>query len=246
MPSRIDHSIYIGEQFGRWIVLGEERRQTGTGKKEPFAFCQCSCENKTRRFVRFSDLLNGSSVSCGCYQRERASECNVEENEYNLSGECGIGKLENGNAFLFDLEDYDIIKEYKWHRDKNGYVATFLKGNNNQKKLKLHRVILGLDECSKLVADHANHDKLDNRKSNIRIATHQQNTQNALIRKDNKSGFAGVFLDKRDGYYYYYIQGKLLGRSKDLNFAITQRLKAEKEYFGEFAPQRHLFEEYGI
>lgn len=28
--------------------------------------------------------------------------------------------------------------------------------------------------------------------------------------------------------------------------AIRARLQAEKEYFGEFAPQRHLFEEHGI
>jgi len=28
--------------------------------------------------------------------------------------------------------------------------------------------------------------------------------------------------------------------------AIKARLKAEKKYFGEFAPQRHLFEQYEI
>jgi hypothetical protein len=28
--------------------------------------------------------------------------------------------------------------------------------------------------------------------------------------------------------------------------AIYVRLRAEKEYYGEFAPQHHLFEEYGI
>ena len=32
----------------------------------------------------------------------------------------------------------------------------------------------------------------------------------------------------------------------NLEDAIYNRLKAEKQYFGEFAPQRHLFSQYGI
>jgi hypothetical protein len=33
---------------------------------------------------------------------------------------------------------------------------------------------------------------------------------------------------------------------EDKKSAIVARLRAEKEYYGVFAPQRHLFEEYGI
>ena len=39
---------------------------------------------------------------------------------------------------------------------------------------------------------------------------------------------------------------KRLGRFIKKEDAIRARLQAEKEYFGEFAPQRHLFKEYGI
>ena len=50
----------------------------------------------------------------------------------------------------------------------------------------------------------------------------------------------------------YYIKifnidkGEFLGYYKELEDAIVARLRAEKEYFGEFAPQRDLFEKYGI
>lgn len=37
-----------------------------------------------------------------------------------------------------------------------------------------------------------------------------------------------------------------LGRYNNFEDAIIARLKAEKKYFGEFSPQKHLFKEYGI
>jgi hypothetical protein len=37
-----------------------------------------------------------------------------------------------------------------------------------------------------------------------------------------------------------------LGCFSDKIDAIKARLKAEKEYFGEFAPQQHLFEQYEV
>ena len=47
---------------------------------------------------------------------------------------------------------------------------------------------------------------------------------------------------------YIKINGKrkYLGSFSSKTEAIRARLKAEKEYFGEFSPQKHLFEEYGI
>ena len=39
---------------------------------------------------------------------------------------------------------------------------------------------------------------------------------------------------------------KYLGSFKNKEGAIKARLEAEAKYFGEFAPQRHLFEQYGI
>ncbi len=54
----------------------------------------------------------------------------------------------------------------------------------------MHREILkappGLD------VDHVNHDKLDNRRSNIRIATHSQNCCHQKISRVNRCGFKGV------------------------------------------------------
>jgi hypothetical protein len=37
-----------------------------------------------------------------------------------------------------------------------------------------------------------------------------------------------------------------LGRFANKEDAIKERLRAEKKYFKEFAPQQHLYEQYGI
>ena len=44
----------------------------------------------------------------------------------------------------------------------------------------------------------------------------------------------------------YNYKNYYLGGYENKEDAIIARLKAEKEYFKEDAPQRHLFEQYGI
>jgi hypothetical protein len=78
-------------------------------------------------------------------------------NQYDLSGSYGIGYCSNtNNPFYFDLEDYDLIKDYCW---------------------------------MEVVYGKSNYQKED---------------------------------------------------------AIKARLAAELKYYGDFAPQRHLFKEYNI
>ena len=38
----------------------------------------------------------------------------------------------------------------------------------------------------------------------------------------------------------------LLGTYENFDDAVRARLEGEKKYFGEFAPQKHLFAQYGI
>lgn len=51
-----------GRQFGKWTVLGYDGRSKWK--------CQCSCDDKTIKSVRGSDLKNGKSQSCGCGIKE--------------------------------------------------------------------------------------------------------------------------------------------------------------------------------
>ena len=144
-----------------------------------------------------------------------------------------------------DLEDVECVNQYKLHLTGDGYCAACKK----REKIRLHRLLLDAKDGD--IVDHANRDKLDNRKQNLRIATPSENTQNSKMSKHNKSGFIGVWWDKDRKKWEVQIRlngkSKKIGRFTKQEQAIKAILEAELEYFGEdFAPQRHLFKEYGI
>ena len=93
-------------------------------------------------------------------------------------------------------------------------------------------------ECQ---VDHINRIRNDDRFCNLRLATNQQNGSNCSLSKRNTSGHKGVMWYKRHNTWAASIRvnRKLihLGYFKDIQNAIDARLKAEQQYFGEFAPQ---------
>lgn len=88
---------------------------------------------------------------------------------------------------LVDDEDYALVSSTAWSLEEAKGIAA---GWRNGKKIKMHRLILGEPPCQ---VDHINHDKLDNRRQNLRRATNAQNQQNHRgARADNTTGFRGV------------------------------------------------------
>jgi len=90
----------------------------------------------------------------------------------------------------------------------------------------------------------------DNRKSNLRITDRSGNNINKGLQKNNTSGIIGVSFDIQNQVWRSQVnKNKLhidLGSFIQKNDAIFARLKAEKKYFGEFAPQQHLYNQYSI
>lgn len=82
---------------------------------------------------------------------------------------------ENGVPFLVDNADFDRISEFRWRAAKCG-GATYIRAWAKGRHLYLHRLVLGLD-CGEL-GDHINGDPTDNRRANLRRATHSQNAIN--------------------------------------------------------------------
>ena len=69
-------------------------------------------------------------------------------------------------------------------------------------------------------------------------------------KKNNQSGIMGVGFNKSSQQWRARITVNgvpiYLGSFNNKEDAIKTRLQAEIKYFGEFAPQKHLYEQYGI
>ena len=223
----------MGQKIDRWTVI----KRVENGKYgESMWLCQCECNGENSlKIIRGSHLKDGGTKSCGCLQRELLAKNNklrLKYNTYDLSEEYGIGWVEEGEEFYFDLEDYDLIKNYSWKEDQSGYIYTCLDNN----LIKMHRLIMNCPEDMDI--DHIFHNKRDNRKSELRIVTESQNMMNQKIRIDNTSGVKGVSWDNRIDKWQAYIgiNNKIirLGYYDNKKDAVKIRKQAELELFGEY------------
>ena len=89
---------------------------------------------------------------------------------------------------IIDTEDVAKCKSIGiWSLTKAGYVVNCKTG------IYLHRYIMNCPYD--LEVDHIYHNLLDNRKSQLRLATSSQQKMNTRRRKDNISGHRGVYFD---------------------------------------------------
>jgi hypothetical protein len=114
--------------------------------------------------------------------------------------------LPSGDVCFIDEEDYYLFKKYSWilhiSNGKKRYIISQNIQNSKNKKNKLHRIILGINDPM-VIVDHINGNGLDNRKSNLRICTCSQNKCNSGKQIINTSGYKGVFKVKRlNGYKF--------------------------------------------
>lgn len=95
---------------------------------------------------------------------------------------------------LYDDEDFPIISAYSWSYHSRGYVIGRRKGPGarNANNEYLHRLIAR--PPGKLIVDHVNGNRLDNRRANLRCVPYSMNNLNQgnRLRSDNTHGFRGV------------------------------------------------------
>lgn len=221
----------IGSIFGELEVISESQDKLD-------CLCKCSCDNiikKSRTYLKTS-----KHPSCGCFYSLK--------NTYKIDCENDVvyGYMARTNKeFIFDLNEYEKVKKYDWVLN-GGYVQSKSDG------IRLHNLIMNFEPKSNidLEVDHINRISTDNRKDNLRICKHNENMRNVGIRKNNKSGITGVHFDISKNRWVacikYNYKDITLKASKNKEDCIIARLIAEKKYFGEFAPQRNLFEKYNI
>lgn len=111
--------------------------------------------------------------------------------------------LENtGNYALIDDEDYDLVTSFgKWYESDSGYALKKTRISGKNVSIRMHTLINKTPK--RLVTDHINRNRLDNRKANLRAVSQQINTWNTERINDNRKYDLpkGVSYDKsRDKY----------------------------------------------
>lgn len=100
-----------------------------------------------------------------------------------------------GKVAIIDKEDIELIGSDNWtikQYRRNEYAVAYL---YNEPRLlgggypfiSMHRLLTGWE-----YVDHTNGNGLDNRRANLRQATHAQNIQNQRTQKRSHSGYRGV------------------------------------------------------
>ena len=147
---------------------------------------------------------------------------------------------------LIDTEDLDKVQNYQWCVSKPYsprmncdmfYIST---SNKKAQHKLLHRLIV---DCSAgMVVDHIDGDTMNNRRSNLRICTRQQNNMNRRTYPNNTSGHRGVH-HTSERYKYknrwlanIKVNRKLicLGYFATFEEAVAAREAAEQKYYGEY------------
>lgn len=220
-----------GEKFGRLMVLKRSKDKI-TPKGVHYKMWDCLCDCGTRKDILENSLIRGKTKSCGCLSVELSKR--LKPNEYDLEKcDYGIGYLYNGKQFIFDKEDFEIIKNHRWTWDGR-YVSTSIDGKKNY----IHRFLTGVKGYKNKV-DHINHNTCDNRKCNLRIVTNSENLQNSKVRRNNKTGITGVSFNEGKGNWKaiicYKNQNINIGTFATKEEARLARLKAEDDYFGKYS-----------
>lgn len=140
-------------------------------------------------------------------------------------------KLTRGKVAIVDRADYDRLARYSWCISGR-YASSRISGQ----LIYMHRLLLNAPKG--MSVDHINGDCFDNRRSNLRLATHRENCRNQK-RHVGKTGYKGVYwrtdTSKWQAKIMVDYKSITLGCFTDEREAARAYDAAARLYFGEFA-----------
>jgi hypothetical protein len=213
----------------------------------PLGLCQCGCGQPTKIATRTFGAYNIIKGRPLRYIQHHYKPQPLRQKPRKAETEGDLIKipLTKGAVCTISSEDADLA-QFRWHIGSGGYAirSTPMRYGVQQgpKHIRMHRVILERmidrtlqadEEC-----DHIDGDRLNNQRTNLRLAKHYQNGLNQKAPTNNTSGYKGVAWSKAAGKWRALI--KVRGKQHYLGlYATAQEAhiayeRAAIEYFGEW------------
>lgn len=144
-------------------------------------------------------------------------------------------QLSRGGYALVDPEDYHEVSQYRWYSAEVSPGMIYAMATVEGKSVYMHRLIM--QPPKGMIVDHINGDRMDNRRSNLRICTWTQNNANTKRPRKNKSGYVGVRRtpsNKWEAAVQVDKKTKHLGTFDTAEDAARARDKAALEAYGKY------------
>lgn len=178
--------------------------------------CECGCgtpttiaiKNDTRaKMVKGQPMRFITGHSLRVLTRSRRGSYNVRANHGYIKDGVGYIPLTRNKWALVDAHNFYWLSQFNWctHKSESGRwyaVRTVVLSNGTHEVQYMARLIMGVVDPL-IQVDHKDHEHtLDNRESNLRIATPVQNSRNRGRSSNNTSGYKGVTWHKQHGKYH--------------------------------------------
>lgn len=220
-----------GERYGKLVVVEEaEPIYSKTGKMIRRWKCKCDCGNIT--IVRHGDLRNGSTVSCGCYNYEKESAAKTH----------GYSRTKLGNVFEGMKQRCNNPKNKNYEKYGGRGIKICTEWLNDPKKFFDWAIKNGYKEGLSIdrIDVNGNYEP-----DNCRWADSETQCLNQRIRKDNKTGYKGIYYSEgvyrvqitRNKKRHYFGSYKTLAEAikvlEDAKAMVKEAQPDEPALFGE-------------
>lgn len=173
-----------------------------------------------------------------------SSRRHVVKNRYEIRGDVTVINVRGRSGSTFEVEidtaDLETVDSFtntwyaRWSESSGRYyIACWRDG----KQTSLHRLILSAHPGQ--VVDHIDNNPFNNRRSNIRLATHSQNARNRVGVPRSSSKYKGVTFHRNTGKWQAQIRAdghyQYIGLFDDPASAARAYDDKAVELFGEFA-----------